>query len=201
MILLIIDRDTRGYANRHRKGRGDGPGGSDSLPVATMTTPRAGTPTPKAESPTPRTPAPRSLQPTSRSIPQNSASRPARRSPCALRMTSSTVSSIDDPEVDAEAEGGEEATVEAPEEPGTDDFHCRYHPEQMMAHRRIARHDPEVPVSRRRGGGGGGGGPRDDATEPRAGQVGSLVGGLGFCGWGRYPIAYRSRGGVGACSW
>ena len=38
---------------------------------------------------------------------------------------------IDDPEVDAEAEGGEEATVEAPEEPGTYDFHCRYHPEQM----------------------------------------------------------------------
>ena len=38
---------------------------------------------------------------------------------------------IDDPEVDAEAEGGEEATVEAPDEPGTYDFHCRYHPEQM----------------------------------------------------------------------
>ena len=38
---------------------------------------------------------------------------------------------IDDPEVDAEAEGGEEATVEAPEEPGTYEFHCRYHPEQM----------------------------------------------------------------------
>jgi plastocyanin len=38
---------------------------------------------------------------------------------------------IDDPELDAEAEGGEEATVEAPEEPGTYDFHCRYHPEQM----------------------------------------------------------------------
>jgi plastocyanin len=38
---------------------------------------------------------------------------------------------IDDPEVDAEAEGGEEATVEAPEEPGTYAFHCRYHPEQM----------------------------------------------------------------------
>ncbi len=38
---------------------------------------------------------------------------------------------IDDPEVDAEAEGGEEATVEAPDEPGTYDFHCRYHPDQM----------------------------------------------------------------------
>jgi plastocyanin len=38
---------------------------------------------------------------------------------------------IDDPEIDAEAEGGEEATVEAPDEPGTYDFHCRYHPEQM----------------------------------------------------------------------
>jgi plastocyanin len=38
---------------------------------------------------------------------------------------------IDDPAVDAEAEGGEEATVAAPEDPGTYDFHCRYHPEQM----------------------------------------------------------------------
>jgi plastocyanin len=38
---------------------------------------------------------------------------------------------IDDPEVDAEAEGGEEATVEAPDEPGTYDFHCRYHPDEM----------------------------------------------------------------------
>jgi plastocyanin len=38
---------------------------------------------------------------------------------------------IDDPELDAEAEGGEEATVAAPEEPGTYDFHCRYHPDQM----------------------------------------------------------------------
>ena len=38
---------------------------------------------------------------------------------------------IDDPEIDAEAEGGEEATVDAPDEPGTYDFHCRYHPDQM----------------------------------------------------------------------
>ena len=38
---------------------------------------------------------------------------------------------IDDPEVDAEAEGGEEATVAAPDEPGTYDFYCRYHPDQM----------------------------------------------------------------------
>jgi plastocyanin len=38
---------------------------------------------------------------------------------------------IDDPAIDAEAEGGEEATVDAPDEPGTYDFHCRYHPDQM----------------------------------------------------------------------
>ena len=38
---------------------------------------------------------------------------------------------IDDPEIDAEAEGGEEATAEAPDEPGIYDFHCRYHPDQM----------------------------------------------------------------------
>ena len=38
---------------------------------------------------------------------------------------------IDDPDIDAEAEGGEEATVEAPDQPGTYDFHCRYHPDQM----------------------------------------------------------------------
>ena len=38
---------------------------------------------------------------------------------------------IDDPEVDVEAEGGEEASVTAPDEAGTYDFHCRYHPDQM----------------------------------------------------------------------
>ena len=38
---------------------------------------------------------------------------------------------IDDPEIDGEAEGGEEATVQAPDQPGTYDFHCRYHPDQM----------------------------------------------------------------------
>jgi plastocyanin len=38
---------------------------------------------------------------------------------------------IDDPDIDAEAEGGEEATVDAPDQPGTYDFHCRYHPDQM----------------------------------------------------------------------
>jgi len=38
---------------------------------------------------------------------------------------------IDDPALDAEAEGGEEATVKAPDEPGSYDFHCRYHPDQM----------------------------------------------------------------------
>jgi len=38
---------------------------------------------------------------------------------------------IDDPAVDAEAEGGAEATADAPEEPGTYAFHCRYHPQQM----------------------------------------------------------------------
>ena len=38
---------------------------------------------------------------------------------------------IDDPPVDTETEGGEEATVQAPDEPGTYHFHCRYHPDQM----------------------------------------------------------------------
>jgi plastocyanin len=38
---------------------------------------------------------------------------------------------IDDPEVDAEAEGGEEANATAPDSAGTYDFYCRYHPDQM----------------------------------------------------------------------
>ena len=38
---------------------------------------------------------------------------------------------IDDPAVDVEAEGGDEADVSAPEEAGTYDFRCRYHPDQM----------------------------------------------------------------------
>ena len=42
-----------------------------------------------------------------------------------------TATGDDDPAIDAEAEGGEEATVGAPDEPGTYDFHCRYHPDQM----------------------------------------------------------------------
>lgn len=38
---------------------------------------------------------------------------------------------IDDPEIDAEAHGGEEAEADAPDEPGTYEFYCRYHPDQM----------------------------------------------------------------------
>ena len=45
----------------------------------------------------------------------------------------------------------------------------------------------------------------DRRTMPCTSLTGStrrrLVGGLGFCGWGRYPIARRSRGGVGGGSW
>ena len=38
---------------------------------------------------------------------------------------------IDDPEIEAEAHGGEEADAEAPDEAGTYDFYCEYHPDQM----------------------------------------------------------------------
>jgi plastocyanin len=39
---------------------------------------------------------------------------------------------IDDPEVDIEAEGGEEGEGSAPDEAGTYDFYCRYHPAVMQ---------------------------------------------------------------------
>jgi plastocyanin len=38
---------------------------------------------------------------------------------------------IDDPKVETEAEGGEEGTATAPEEAGTYNFYCKYHPTQM----------------------------------------------------------------------
>jgi len=38
---------------------------------------------------------------------------------------------IDDPEVDAEAQGGEEANVTPPAQAGTYDFYCRYPPDRM----------------------------------------------------------------------
>ena len=39
---------------------------------------------------------------------------------------------IDDADVDGEAEGGEDAEIVMPDEPGTYDFYCRYHPDQMQ---------------------------------------------------------------------
>jgi plastocyanin len=39
---------------------------------------------------------------------------------------------IDDADVDGEAEGGEDADIVMPDEPGTYDFYCRYHPDQMQ---------------------------------------------------------------------
>ena len=38
---------------------------------------------------------------------------------------------IDAADVDGEAEGGEDADIVVPDEPGTYDFYCRYHPDQM----------------------------------------------------------------------
>ena len=39
---------------------------------------------------------------------------------------------IDDADVDGEAEGGEDADIVMPDEAGTYDFYCRYHPDQMQ---------------------------------------------------------------------
>jgi plastocyanin len=39
---------------------------------------------------------------------------------------------IDDADVDGEAEGGEDADIVMPDQPGTYDFYCRYHPDQMQ---------------------------------------------------------------------